>query len=157
MVFREIHNAKRALPREAAEDIMRSGSHGVLALEGDDQYPYAVPLNYAYDGDRVWFHCALEGHKLDALARNPRVSFCVVTADDVHSEGFTTRYASAIAFGQARLAVNDDEKRHGLQLLANKYCYQIPERHQKVIEGNLARTCVFLLEVEHLSAKANQR
>lgn len=156
-MFREIRNERRALPRERAEQIMREGSHGVLAVEGDDGYPYAVPLSYAYEGDRVWFHCAPSGHKLDALARNPQASLCVVANDDVVPEGFTTRYASAIAFGRARLAANDDEKRQGLQALADKYCHQVPELHGKMIEGHLARTCVFVLEVEHLSAKGSKR
>ena len=79
----------------------RRAPHGVLAVLGDGGYPYAVPLSFAYEDGHIYIHCARAGHKLDALRRCAKASFCAVERDDVVPEEFTTRYVSAIAFGQA--------------------------------------------------------
>ena len=77
-MFRKMRRAERELPEGQAKEILENGSYGVLALAGDGGYPYAVPLNYVYDGERIYFHCAAEGHKIDAIAWDNKCSFCVV-------------------------------------------------------------------------------
>ena len=71
---------------------------GVLAAAGEDDYPYAVPLSYVYCDFKLYFHCAKEGHKLEAIARNPKVSFCVIDQDQVVPEKYTTYFRSVIVF-----------------------------------------------------------
>ena len=78
------------LSQEETERILKEGTSGVLALAGDEGYPYAVPISYVYDGEKIYFHCAKQGHKLDAIARNPKASFCVVEKDQVVPEAYTT-------------------------------------------------------------------
>ena len=82
-MFREMRRKRQALPLERCEEVLRRGTSGVLALSGDGGYPYAVPISYCYDGSRLYFHCAKEGHKLDAIRREPRASFCVIDQDQV--------------------------------------------------------------------------
>lgn len=82
---------------------LKNGKTGVLAVLGDEGYPYAVPLNYALVGDCIYFHCARDGHKTDALGRNSKVSFCVVEKDTVIPQIFSTDYRSAVVFGQAQI------------------------------------------------------
>ena len=77
-MFRELRRKKQALPREICERILKDGKTGVLALAGDGGYPYAVPLNYCYENGKISFHCAKSGHKLDAINRCGKASFCVV-------------------------------------------------------------------------------
>ena len=62
----------------------------MLAVEGDGGYPYAVPLSYAWDSGKLLFHCARSGHKLDAVKRNPKASFCVIGQDRVIPDEYTT-------------------------------------------------------------------
>ena len=89
-MFRDMRRTKCLLKRETAEKILREGTSGVLALSGDDGYCYAVPISYAYDGKKIYFHSAPEGHKIDAMARNEKVSFCVTAKDEIVSAEFTS-------------------------------------------------------------------
>jgi hypothetical protein len=127
---------------------------GVLAVHGDDGYPYAVPLSFAHEEGKLYFHAATTGHKLDALARSDKASFCVIAADDVVPGTFTTHFRSAIAFGRARLVTDDDEKRHALLLLAAKYSRDYLDKADAEIAGEWKRTAVIELTIEHLTGKA---
>ena len=60
-MFREMRRKRQQLPREEAEAVLRRGSFGVLAVHGEDGYPYAVPLSYVYWNGKIYFHCAREG------------------------------------------------------------------------------------------------
>ena len=90
-MFREMRRKKQALPKEDCAAILNRGTSGVLALAGDNDYPYAVPISYVYDGEKLYFHCAKSGHKLDAICRNPKASFCVIDQDQIVSEEYEIR------------------------------------------------------------------
>ena len=85
-MFRELRRGRQALPEAESLAILERGSHGVLAVLGDGGYPYAVPLNYVYEGGAIYFHCARAGHKYDAVMACPRASFCVIDRSDVVPE-----------------------------------------------------------------------
>ena len=74
-MFLEMRRKKQELPVEEVNAVLYRGKSGVLALEGNDHYPYAVPMSYVYDGQKIYFHCAVTGHKLEAIARNCKASF----------------------------------------------------------------------------------
>ena len=153
-MFREMRRKNCVISRDAAEKILREGDFGVLALSGDDGYGYAVPINYAVDGNKIYFHSANVGHKIDAIARNEKVSFCVVDRHEVVAEEFTTYFTSAIAFGRIKVVEDRDEKIHGLELLADKFCASAsPERRKREIARVDALT-VLVVEIEHLTGKA---
>lgn len=83
----EIRRKDRAVDENDALEILKSGSFGVLSTIGADGYPYGVPVNYAYDDGKIYFHCAKNvGHKQDNLRFSGKVSFTVVTKSDVISE-----------------------------------------------------------------------
>ena len=147
-MFREMRRKNCVISKETAEKILREGDYGVLALSGDDGYPYAVPINYAVDGDKIYFHSAKIGHKLDAIKNNDKVSFCVVDRHDVVAEEFTTYFSSAIAFGRMKIIEDnaDTDKLRGLELLADKYSSTASaERREKDIP---------VMTIEHLTGKA---
>ena len=106
-MFREMRRKKQQLPQEICADILYQGTSGVLALYGDGGYPYAVPISYVYDGEKVYFHCAKYGHKLDAIKREPKASFCVIDQDQIIPEEYTTYFRSVIVFGTMRI-INDE-------------------------------------------------
>ena len=110
-MFREMRRKKQALPIEECEAVLRRGTSGVLAVLGDGGYPYTVPLSYVYDGEKIFFHCAKTGHKLDAILRESKVSFCVLDVDQVVPAEYTTYYRSVVAFGRARVLEDVSEKR----------------------------------------------
>ena len=107
-MFREMRRKKQELSHEECISVLNKCTSGVLAVEGDDSYPYTVPLSYSIKGDELYFHCAKIGHKLDSIARNNKVSFCVIDKDEIIPEKFTTHYRSVIVFGKAKIV--EDEK-----------------------------------------------
>lgn len=152
--FRAMRRASQEMPREACDDVLRRGTSGVLAVAGDGGYPYAVPLSYAWDEGRIVFHSARSGHKLEALRRDPRASFCVVDQDQVVPERFTTHFRSVIAFGTVRELTEAGEKRDAAVLLARRYAPEVAERDAlREIEGAWDRLCMLELRVEHLTGK----
>ena len=153
-MFREMRRKKQQLTDEEAVAILRRGSSGVLATAGDGGYPYAVPLSYAYHGGKLYFHCAMAGHKLDAIARDDKASFCVVDRDMVVPEAFTTRYRSVIVFGRARVLTDAAERRQALLLLAEKYSPGRAAQAAQSIEAEWDRVCLVALTIEHITGKA---
>lgn len=152
-MFREMRRNKQALPQEACVEVLMRGTSGVLAVEGDGGYPYAVPLSYVYSDGKLFFHCAQSGHKLDAIARNEKVSFCVIDEDRIVSEEYTTYFRSVIVFGRTRVLENDAEKRAALSVLAAKYTPDDPEGCERETEGALSRVCMLELSIDHMSGK----
>lgn len=154
MIFREMRRRRQALPPEACADILNRGTSGVLALSGDEGYPYAVPISYVYDGDKLYFHCAKAGHKLDAVRREPKVSFCVIDQDRVVPEEYTSYFRSVIAFGTIRIMEDEQKKCAAIEKLAVKYA---PEdsvsRRQEVIHREWAPLCMLEMTIEHLTGK----
>lgn len=151
-MFREMRRKTQLLPREEAEDILKNGTSGVLAVAGDDGYPYAVPLSYVYRDGKIWFHCAKVGHKMDAIAACDKVSFCVIGQDRVVPEKYTTHFRSAIAFGRARV-LEGEEKLRALEALGERYNPGDTEGRQTEIAQNLERVAVVELSIEHLTGK----
>lgn len=153
MPFRELRRKKQQLSETTCHAMLERGTSGVLAVAGDDGYPYAVPLSYVYDGEKIFFHCALEGHKLDAIRRNDRVSFCVVDRDNVQPQTYTTHFASVIVFGRARVVEDVTAKRHALEKLAARYAPDDEEGRTREIERLFSRVCIVELAIEHMCGK----
>ncbi len=86
VMFRELRRKNQQLSETEARSILKNGTYGVLSVQGDDGYPYGVPMNYVYGDDAIYFHCAKEGHKLEGFQRSDKVSFCVVGEDEVIPE-----------------------------------------------------------------------
>lgn len=109
-MFREMRRKRQLLPTEESVAILERMTNGTLALHGDDGYPYAVPVSYVYADGKIYFHSAMQGHKVDAILRNDKVSFCVVEQDEVKPAEFTTYFRSVIVFGKARILTDENEK-----------------------------------------------
>lgn len=153
-MFRELRRKKQLLTAEAAAAVLTRGTSGVLALAGDGGYSYAVPISYVYDGNRLYFHCARSGHKLDAIQREERASFCVIDRDDVVPEEYTTYFRSVIAFGRIRILEDEGEKRAAIEKLALRYAPEDPpERRERAIQRDWAPLCLLEMSIEHLTGK----
>ena len=153
-MFREMRRKRQALTQAQCQAILEQGSCGVLALSGDGGYPYAVPLSYLYHQGKLYFHSAKSGHKLDALRREPKASFCVVAQDQVAPLEYTTLYRSVIVFGRLRELEDDREKRAAIEALALKYAPQdTPAHREEAIRRDWGPLCVLELTPEHISGK----
>ncbi|NPV78592.1 MAG: pyridoxamine 5'-phosphate oxidase family protein [Anaerolineae bacterium] len=154
MTFREMRRRKQALSEAETIEILQSCTSGVLAVAGDDDYPYAVPLSYAYKDGKLFFHFAKAGHKLDGIAKNSKVSFCVIQMDQVMQSTFTTHFRSAIVFGRARILTEDSEKRYALECLVEKYSPDYIAEGQLAIERSWDRLYAVEVQIEHMTGKA---
>ena len=153
-MFRELRRKRQALSETDCSDILKRGTSGVLALMGDGGYPYAVPMSYVYDGEKLYFHCAKSGHKLDAIAGNPKASFCVVDRDQVVPEEYTTYFRSVIVFGTMRIIEEEQEKRTAVEKLALKYAPEdAAQNRAAAIEKDWKPLCMLELTPEHITGK----
>ena len=153
-MFRSMRRKRQQLAHEEAVEILRADTSGVLALAGDDGYPYAVPMSYVYADGKLYFHSARAGHKVDAVARSPKASFCVIAQDDVLPERFTTLFRSVIAFGTIRVLEDEAEKRAAIELLARRYS---PNESAESVDAEIGSfwnaLCLLELTIEHLTGK----
>lgn len=153
-MFREMRRKKQVLSAEECVEVLNRGTAGVLAVLGDEGYPYAVPLSYVYQGNKIFFHSAAAGHKLDAIAANEKVSFCVIDKDEVVPDEYTTYFRSVIVFGKARILKEDEEKQNALALLAKRYAPHHEQSHrQQVISKEFSAVCMIELAIAHMSGK----
>lgn len=150
--MRGMRRKRQELSRETSEAILRKATSGVLAVNGDDGYPYAVPMSFVYQSGSIFFHSAKCGHKVDAILRNSKVSFCVIETDDVKPEEFTTYFRSVIAFGKAAIVDSAEEKMAALRLLAEKYSPGV-DGFQAEVDKSFDHMIVVRLDIEHLSGK----
>ena len=151
-MFREMRRKRQLLPTEESIAILEKMTNGTLALHGEDGYPYAVPVNYVYADGKIYFHSATTGHKVDAIMRNDKVSFCVVERDEIKPAEFTTCFRSVIAFGKARILEDEDEKQLALRLLADKYSHGEPGVEDEIAKG-FNHLLMVEITVEHLTGK----
>ena len=147
----EMRRKAQQLPPAEAEAILCAGSSGVLALAGEEGYPYALPISYVYHEGRLYFHCAPAGHKLNAIARCPKASFCVIAQDDVVPALYTTRYRSVIAFGTIRQLEDEQAIIAALDVLGRKYAPDLDPSAE--IAKSLPRVCVLEMTIDHLTGK----
>lgn len=151
-MFRKIRKRKRQLSDEETIEIIKSCDYGVLATTGADNYPYAVPVNYVYHNGKIYFHCALVGHKIDNIEYNANVSLCIVRNCDIIPEEFTTGFKSVILFGKAR-EVGDVEKEEGLVALVNRFSTEHREAGAQEIRSAWDKTKVIVIEIEYMTGK----
>ena len=144
---------KQQLADEKSIAVLNRGTSGVLAVHGDDGYPYTVPLSYVYQADKLFFHCANNGHKLDAIIRNNKVSFCVIDKDDVVPEEYTAYFRSVIVFGKARIINDEAEKRSALELLAARYSPDHEQGRVEEIERLFKQVSMVEIAIERMSGK----
>ena len=152
-MFREMRRFKQQLSNDECKKILHAGKTGILAVLGDSGYPYAVPLNYNYDGDAIYLHCAKSGHKLDAIKRNSKVSFCVVDRDDIFQEKLTTLYRSVVIFGNAEIIKDESEMRRTVTELAEKYRPDFISEISAEVDSDFERLCMIKINIEHMTGK----
>ena len=179
MEFRTMRRKRQQLSEDESIGILQQATAGTLALLGDNDYPYALPISYVYADGKLYFHSALEGHKVDSIRKcdkaaiereqndacissaereqarpGVKASFCVIAQDDIQPKKYTTYYRSVIAFGRIHIIEDENEKLATARLLGNKYNPNDEESLQKELEHGFARMLMIRFDIEHLTGKA---
>lgn len=156
-MFREIRKKKNEINIAMAKLLLESSRRGVLAVNGDDGYPYAIPINYVYDDEaqRIYFHGAKIGHKVDALRACDKVCFTVFGNETVRTESWAPFMQSVVVFGRCHLMEAGPEATGRLKQLAMKY-YPSEQLVDEEITQSGKAVQVFEIEIEHMSGKEVQ-
>lgn len=151
-MFRKMRRFKQRISDEKCIEILTNEPRGILALHGEDGYPYALPLNHYYHNGSLYFHCAAEGHKLDAIKRDPKASFCVLDKGFKKENEWALNINSVIVFGKIGFVTDADKKETILRKLGNKF-YPDPADVEREIKKYLDKVCILEMSIDHMTGK----
>ena len=153
-MFRQIRKKKNALSLEDAKKLLHQERRGVLAVNGDDGYPYAMPVNYFYDEEagKIYFHGAKAGHKVDSLKKDDKVCFTVFGNEEIREEEWAPFMQSTIVFGRCHLLADQDEAMKKVAKFAMKY-YPSKELVDEEVAEDGRAVQMFEITIEHMSGK----
>ena len=152
---REMYKKERQMSSEATAAIFSKGNHGTLAVNGDDGYPYAVPVNYVYDGGKIYIHSAKFGYKIDAVKRDDKVCFSAILNSKVQQDKFTAAFQSVIAFGKISFVEDEAEKKRILEQFIYKMSPEFVEGGMKFVNAAIGKTALLCIDVEEIKGKEN--
>ena len=151
-MFRSMRRSKQLLSKEKAAEILQRNTSGTLAVLGDDDYPYTVPMDFVYENGKLFFHCAQTGHKLDAIARHDKVSFCVMDEGFRREGEWALNIRSVICFGRLHRVTDPQVIENHVRKLGLKYNPD-PKDVEREIRESLHHVCVLALDIEHMTGK----
>ncbi len=153
-MFRKMRRIKRELPAEEAKALLRKNKRAALSVQGDDGYPYTVPINFYYEEqeNRIYFHSAKMGHKIDSIRANDKV--CFITWDEGYREEGDWAFwvSSCVVFGRAKLIEDRRLTEEKVRTFALKY-YPTAQEAEEDIRRNIAAVQLVAIEIEHISGK----
>lgn len=158
-MFRPVRKKANEISVEEAKKLLHEARRGVLAVSGDDGYPYAVPINYLYDEDaqEIIFHGSKVGHKVDALKRSDKVCFTVVSGEsvEIEDEAWAPFLKSAVVFGRCHLVADRGESDALCKKFAMKY-YPTEKMVDDEVADSGKAVQMFRISIDHISGKKVQ-
>ena len=150
--FRPMRRFKQQLTLQECETILQGAYRGFLSVNGENGYPYTIPMNFLYRENRIYFHSALQGHKIDAIMHSPKACFTLINDPVKQENDWWYHVSSVVCFGQVSIIENQEERMAILRNLGQKY---FPEGYdmQKDLDTNAHRAAVLCLDIEHMTGK----
>ena len=156
-MFRKMLKKKNELSIELTKKLLKNERRGVLAINGDNGYPYAIPVNYFYseEENKIYFHGARIGYKVELLKKNNNICFTVYGSEEINDEKWDSYMSSAVVFGKCNI-IQDKEK--ALSFLKKFACKYYP--NEKMVDDEIQKTgnavLMYEINIEHLSGKRVQ-
>ncbi|MBO4916020.1 MAG: pyridoxamine 5'-phosphate oxidase family protein [Oscillospiraceae bacterium] len=153
-MFREMLRKKQQLSEEECIEILKAEKRGVLSVLGDDGYPYGMPINHFYceEDGKLYFHGVKKGHKIDAMRRCDKASFCVYDSGFQREGEWALNIKSVIVFGRIEF-VEDREKTLELTRRLSLKFTQDEAYIEHEITNSGPGTLMFALTPEHMTGK----
>ena len=152
-MFRNITRFKQALSENECLELLKNEKRGILSVLGDDDYPYGLPINHFYnekDG-KIYFHGGKKGHKIDAINKHNKASFCIYDEGFKKDNEWSLNIKSVIVFGRIEFIEDKDKIAEISRLLSYKF---IDDDYINLeIERLLDNTVMFALNIEHITGK----
>lgn len=158
-MFRKVRKIKNELDEKTTKEVLKKAPRGVLALNGDDGYPYGLPLNYVYDEDNnaLYFHGTKTGYKIDCIEKSPKSSFTALLEEGVSDDGWSKNVSSVVAYGLLEEIEDSDFARDALVKLAQKY-YPSEDLIEENIKANFKNTKMLAFHINYMTGKrVNER
>jgi len=153
-MFREMRRFNQQISDEECIRILKEQPRGVLSMLGDNGYPYGIPLDHWYSevDNKLYFHCAKTGHKIDAVTTCDKVSYCVMD-EGYRKDGEWALYIhSVVIFGRIRIVKDEEKKREICTNLVRKFTDD--EAYlQRELTNAFPRVSCLELTIEHMSGK----
>jgi len=149
-MFREMRRIKNQMSEVSTLELLKNAQEGVLGTISDNGYPYTVVVNFVLYQNKIYFHSAKTGHKIDNIIANPNVSFTVYGNEYILEEEFTTKYQSATLFGQAKIIPGNKEV---LMELIKKYSPNFIESGTSYVNKDFSTTILVEITIEHITGK----
>lgn len=154
MKNREMYKKERQVSEDRAKEMLLSATEGILAMYGDDGYPYAVPMNYIYMDGAIYMHSSDQGYKVDALKENKKVCFSVIVRSQIAPELYTTKYESIIATGEIEFVEDHEERQLVMEAFVDRFSPGLREGGLKFIRAALHRTAILKFHIREMKGKA---
>ena len=151
--FRPMRRSKQALPEEECFRILGNAYRGFLSVNGDGGYPYSVPINFVFEDGKLYFHCAKEGHKLDAIRVCDKACFTVLDEPEKEPGDWWYHVKSVICFGRVGIVDDEQERMDRLRSLAGKYFPAGYDTESDILR-NGPKAEILAFTIEHISGKA---
>lgn len=156
-MFRPIRRKEKEIELEAAKEILKNAKRGVLAVNGDDGYPYAVPINYFYDeeNEKLYFHGSYAGHKADSIKASDKICFTAYGNEEIRNEAWAPFVKSVVVFGRCHIIDDREKSLELVKRFALKY-YPNSELVESEISVSGKAVKMFEISIEHISGKEIQ-
>ncbi len=153
-MFRKIRKIKNEISADEAKDLLRNNTRAAFSVNGDDGYPYTVPVNFYYDEDdnKIYFHSAKKGHKIDSIKANDKICFTTWNDGYLEDGDWAFHVSSCVVFGRAKLIEDRKITEEKVRKFARKY-YPSPEEAEEEIKRAIAGVQLVAIEIEHISGK----
>ena len=155
-MLRELRRKDRQMDEARAWEVLAEAEYAVLSLISPDGDPYAIPINFVLIGKSLWAHCAKEGHKLDAIAANPRACVTATLHPHVDNANTTTYYECVVALGDASVIDDEAQTRPALEAFMDKFASGWREREPDRIIRDAHTVYMLRVDVMQISGKARR-
>lgn len=153
-MFREMRHFKQQISEEECIRILKEQPRGILSMIGDNGYPYGIPLDHWYSekDNRLYFHCAKTGHKLDAIAACDKVSYCVMDKGYRKDGEWALNINSVVVFSRMRVVEDEDKKQEICTNLVRKFTDDEEYLRRELTNAFPRVNCLELI-IEHMTGK----
>lgn len=150
--FRPMRRFKQQLTLQECETILKDAYRGFLSVNGENGYPYTIPINFLYKDNHIYFHSALQGHKIDAIKQSAKACFTVINEPVKQENDWWYHVSSVVCFGQVSIVEDQEERMEILKILGKKY---FPEGYdmERDLAMNAHRAAVLCFTIEHVTGK----
>lgn len=146
----------REMDRDFALAVADKCEYAVLAMAEKTGEPYCIPVTIARDGEKIYFHCAKVGTKIDMMRENPQVCMTCIGDTQRVPEEFTTKFESAVIRGRASEVTDDETKIHALRLICERHAAAGMGGFDDAIERSLGRTAIWQIDIEDITGKCKK-